>query len=93
MALRVAILVELATDADGRIVDPITTDTLLCDCAIHQVRREDHIVLLCTRHHHHIHKHELNLKLLPDATVEITWPDSHQRTSRPPGKPPSARAA
>ena len=140
----------IATDADGRIVDPVTTDTLLCNCAIHQILREDHIVLgygrarytvpkllfravaardggcrypgcdrpvrfcdahhirhwrhggttdhdnlllLCSRHHHHIHKHELNLKLLPDATVEITWPDSHQRTSRPRGRPPTIRAA
>jgi hypothetical protein len=140
----------IATDADGNIVDPITTDTMLCHCAMHQILRDQHIVLaygrsrytvprlmfralaardggcrypgcdrpvrfcdahhirhwrhgggtdhdnlllLCTRHHHHVHKHELAVKLLPDATVDITWPDGRQHTSRPRGRPTTARAA
>jgi hypothetical protein len=140
----------VATDADGNIVDPVTTDTMLCHCAMHQLLRDQHIVLaygrsrytvprllfrsvaardggcrfpgcdrpvrfcdahhihhwrhggatdhdnlllLCSRHHHHVHKHSLDLKLLPDATVEVTWTDGRQRTSRPRGRPPTAHAA
>jgi hypothetical protein len=140
----------IATDADGRVVDPVTTDTMLCHCAMHQILRDQHIVLadgrtrytvprllfravaardggcrypgcdrpvrfcdahhihhwrhggttdhdnlllLCSRHHHHVHKHSLDLKLLPDATLEITWPDGHQHTSQPRGRPPTTRAA
>jgi hypothetical protein len=70
-------------------------------CDAHHIRHwrhggntdHDNLVLLCSRHHHHVHEQNLELKLLPDATVDITWPDGTQRTSRPRGRPPTARAA
>jgi Domain of unknown function (DUF222) len=140
----------IAIDSNGQVVDPVTTDTMLCHCAMHQVQRDNHAVLaygrsqytashslfrsvaardggcrfpgcdrpvrfcdahhirhwrhggntdhhnlllLCSRHHHHVHKHSLDVKLLPDASVEITWADGRRRTSRPRGRPPTARAA
>ena len=140
----------IAVDSNGQVVDPVTADTMLCHCAMHQIPRDQHVVLsygrsqytvpktlfrsvvardggcrfpgcdrpvrfcdahhiqhwrhggatdhdnlllLCSRHHHHVHKHELTVKLLPDATVDITWPDGRQRTSRPRGRPPTAQAA
>jgi Domain of unknown function (DUF222) len=140
----------IAIDSNGNIVDPITTDTMLCHCAMHQIQRNNHAVLaygrsqytvshsqfrsvaardggcrfpgcdrpvrfcdahhikhwrhggptdhdnlllLCSRHHHHVHRNQLDVKLLPDATVEVTWSDGRQRTSRPRGRPPTARAA
>jgi hypothetical protein len=140
----------VATDADGRVVDPVVTETLLCHCALHQIWRDQHVVLaygrsrytvpkllfravaardggcrfpgcdrpvrfcdahhirywrhggatdhdnlvlLCSRHHHLVHKQRLQLKLLPDAEVEVTWPDGHQLVSTPRGRPPTIRAA
>ena len=140
----------IAIDSNGQVVDPVTTDAMLCHCAIHRITRDnqavfaygrsrytvshslfrsvvardggcrfpgcdrpvrfcdahhirhwrhggptDHgnLLLLCSRHHHHVHKHSLDVKLLPDASVEVTWPDGRQRTSRPRGRPPTARAA
>ena len=140
----------IAIDSNGQVVDPVTTDTMLCHCAMHQIMRDQHAVLsygrsrytvsqslfrsvaardggcrfpgcdrpvrfcdahhirhwrhggntdhdnmllVCSRHHHHVHKQRLDVKLLPDATVEVTWPDGRQRTSRPRGRPPTARAA
>jgi hypothetical protein len=42
------------------------------------------IVLLCSRHHHRVHLRGWQLKLLDDATVEVTLPDGRVRTSHPP---------
>jgi Domain of unknown function (DUF222)/HNH endonuclease len=42
------------------------------------------IVLLCSRHHHLLHAPGWHAKLLPDATLEITGPTGHVRTSHPP---------
>jgi len=43
------------------------------------------LVLLCWRHHHDFaHHRRWQLKLLPDATVEVTKPDGHTLTSRAP---------
>jgi hypothetical protein len=41
-------------------------------------------VLLCSRHHHLLHRPGWHTKLLPDATLEITNPTGHIRTSHPP---------
>ncbi len=41
------------------------------------------LVLLCSRHHHVIHKIGWQLKLRPDGTVEVTRPDGHTTTSQP----------
>jgi hypothetical protein len=46
----------------------------------------DNLALLCSRHHHLIHKPDWHAKLLPDATLEITRPDGTTRTSHPPGR-------
>lgn len=55
------------------------------------------LVTLCSRHHHRLHEPGWHLKLLPDATVEVTTPDGATHTSRPPPRAPSpgprARAA
>jgi hypothetical protein len=43
------------------------------------------LVLLCWRHHHDFAHHpQWHLKLLPDATVEVTKPDGTTLSSRPP---------
>jgi hypothetical protein len=47
----------------------------------------DNLVLLCWRHHHDFAHHpRWQLKLLPDATVEVTNPAARVLTSRPPPK-------
>ncbi len=53
---------------------------------------QDNLVLLCWRHHHDFAHHpQWQLKLLPDATVEITTPEGRVLVSRPP--PPTTFAA
>jgi hypothetical protein len=47
--------------------------------------RLDNLVLVCSRHHHLLHKPGWQAKLLPDATFEVTYPDGRVRTSHPPG--------
>ena len=43
------------------------------------------MLLLCWRHHHDFAHHpQWHLKLLPDATVDVTKPDGKILTSRPP---------
>jgi hypothetical protein len=42
------------------------------------------LVLLCSRHHHLLHRPRWHTKLLPDTTLEITNPNGHTRTSHPP---------
>jgi hypothetical protein len=46
--------------------------------------RLDNLVLLCRRHHTRIHRHHWQIKLLPDATVEVTNPQGGTETTRPP---------
>ncbi|MDO8364861.1 MAG: HNH endonuclease signature motif containing protein, partial [Actinomycetota bacterium] len=48
----------------------------------------DNLVLLCTRHHHQVHKLNIQLKLLPGGDLHVTWPDGHERTTQPRGAPP-----
>ena len=43
------------------------------------------LVLLCSRHHHLLHRPRWHAKLLPDTTLEVTDPRGHVRTSHPPG--------
>jgi hypothetical protein len=46
---------------------------------------QSNVVLLCWRHHHDFAHHpRWQLKLLPDATVEVTKPDGTVLTSHPP---------
>ena len=49
------------------------------------------LVLLCTRHHHLVHQQRLQLKLLPNAELVVTWLDGRERTSLPRGAPPRGR--
>jgi hypothetical protein len=49
---------------------------------------QSNLVLLCWRHHHDFAHHpQWQLKLLPDATVEVTRPDGTVLTSHPPPVP------
>lgn len=47
----------------------------------------DNLVMLCNRHHHHVHRTHLPIKLLPNTDLEITLPDNTTRTSRPHAPP------
>ncbi len=49
----------------------------------------DNLVLLCSRHHHIVHQHNLQLKLLPDGELHVTWSNGTHRTSQPRGAPPT----
>lgn len=53
----------------------------------------DNMALFCGAHHDLIHRKGIELKLLPDATIEALFPDGSTRTMRPPGRttapPPS----
>jgi hypothetical protein len=49
------------------------------------------LVLLCSRHHHYVHEQRLQLKLLPNAELVVTWLDGRERTSLPRGAPPRGR--
>jgi Domain of unknown function (DUF222) len=52
----------------------------------------DNLVLFCPRHHHLCHAKNYEVKLLPDASVEVTKPDGTVITSRPPNhSPPQLR--
>jgi Domain of unknown function (DUF222)/HNH endonuclease len=42
------------------------------------------LVLVCSRHHHLLHRPRWNAKLLPDATLEVTDPQGRVRSSTPP---------
>ena len=44
----------------------------------------DNLILLCSYHHHLIHRHNCDTKLLPDNTFTITLPNNTTLTSRPP---------
>ena len=49
----------------------------------------DNLVLLCRRHHRHLHHQPgWHAKLLPDATLELTHPDGRTETTHPPGPGP-----
>jgi hypothetical protein len=45
----------------------------------------DNVVLLCSRHHHHIHRRGWNVELSITGDLIVTTPDGTTRTSRPPG--------
>jgi hypothetical protein len=44
----------------------------------------DNLLPTCNRHHHAIHDRHWQLKLTPDRTLTITYPDGHTETTRPP---------
>jgi len=47
----------------------------------------DNLVLLCNRHHHEVHRKNLQLKLLPNGDLEVTLTNGTTRTSQPRGQP------
>jgi hypothetical protein len=49
----------------------------------------DNLALLCSRHHHLIHKPDWHLKLADDATLHLIRPDATTATSQPRGSPRS----
>jgi hypothetical protein len=42
--------------------------------------------MLCSRHHHLLHKPGWQAKLLPDATFEVTTPDGRVLVTKPPSR-------
>jgi hypothetical protein len=46
------------------------------------------LVMLCSRHHHLLHKPGWEAKLLPDGTFEVTDPNGRVFTTRPPTRTP-----
>jgi hypothetical protein len=46
------------------------------------------LTLLCSRHHHMVHRQRLDLMLLPNGELHVTWPDGAERVSEPRGAPP-----
>jgi hypothetical protein len=46
------------------------------------------LTLLCSRHHHQVHQQRLQLKLLPNGELHVTWPDGTERISQARGHPP-----
>jgi hypothetical protein len=60
-------------------------------CDAHHIRYWRHqgpteywnLTMLCSRHHHLVHRPGWQLKLLPDATLEVTRPDGNTMTSKP----------
>jgi hypothetical protein len=69
------------------------------DCRIHHVTWWDHggctdldgLIPLCSQHHHAVHDLHWHLKLTPDRTLTITYPDGTTQTTGPPrrGQPPA----
>jgi hypothetical protein len=39
--------------------------------------------LFCNRHHHWMHRHNIIVKLIPNADMEFTFPDGSTRISHP----------
>jgi hypothetical protein len=45
------------------------------------------LALLCSRHHHLVHRMDLRLEWVNGWDLQITWPDGTQRVSQPRGAP------
>ncbi len=52
----------------------------------------ENLVLLCSRHHHIVHQQNLDLKLLPNGQLDVTWHNGRYRCSQPRGAPPKLNA-
>jgi hypothetical protein len=46
------------------------------------------LALLCSRHHHLVHRLDLRLDWVGEWHLQVTWPDGSSRTSAPRGAPP-----
>ncbi|TPW15767.1 MAG: hypothetical protein FD127_596 [Acidimicrobiaceae bacterium] len=47
----------------------------------------DNLMLLCSRHHHHVHQHGWQIVLQADASISFTTADGRHLVSRPRGQP------
>lgn len=80
-----------------RALGRVPTGTVSHWCEGHHIEHWSHggetnlsnLVLECSRHHHLLHQGGWHLKLLPDATVEVTTPDGRVLTSHPPRGSPA----
>ena len=52
----------------------------------------DNLLMLCSYHHHLIHRQNWQIRLLANADAEFTTPDGRTLTSKPHGQP-TIRAA
>ena len=48
----------------------------------------DNLLPICSRHHHAVHDDGWKLKLLPDRTFEVTFPDGTTIETGPPVRAP-----
>jgi len=48
----------------------------------------DNLILLCSRHHHHVHQQRIDIDLLPNGEAFFTAHDRRRTTSEPRGAPP-----
>jgi len=53
------------------------------------VTDHDNLGLLCSRHHHIVHRENVEVKVLPDGQMHFTWPDGRHRETLPRGRPPT----
>ena len=49
----------------------------------------DNLILLCSRHHHHVHQHNITIDLLPNGEAMFTTYDGARTNSTPRGAPPT----
>ena len=49
----------------------------------------DNLILLCSRHHHHVHQQRIDIDLMPNAEAFFTTFDGGRTHSRPRGAPPT----
>ncbi len=47
------------------------------------------LILLCSRHHHYVHQHNIKIDLMPNAEAIFTTHDGRQTASQPRGAPPT----
>ena len=48
----------------------------------------DNLILLCSRHHHHVHQQNITIDLMPNGEAFFTTFDGKRSTSEPRGAPP-----
>ena len=49
----------------------------------------DNLILLCSRHHHHVHQQNITIDLLPNGEAMFTTFDGKRSSSEPRGAPPT----
>jgi hypothetical protein len=49
----------------------------------------ENLILLCSRHHHHVHQQNITIDLLPNGDASFTTFDGKHTSSTPRGAPPA----